>query len=184
MQLAGKILIAMPGMADPRFSRSVVLICAHSDDGAMGLVLNKPIRELNFHSFLEQIGIKPTPAEREIRIHFGGPVEQGRGFVLHSTDWTSGEATMIIPGGFSLTGTIDILEELAGGRGPESALVALGYAGWGEGQLESEIRRNDWLIADVTRDLAFRAEDDQKWAEALKVLGIDPIMLSGKAGHA
>lgn len=183
MQLAGKVLIAMPGMGDPRFARSVVLVCAHTEDSAMGLIVNKPARELTFTGLLDHLGIKGGTA-REIRVHFGGPVERGRGFVLHSPDWTGEDTTMEVPGGFRLTGTIDILEALARGDGPERALFALGYAGWGAGQIEDEILRNDWLIADAGPDLVFRAADPDKWVLALKGLGIDPINLSPAAGRA
>ncbi|MFE3838583.1 YqgE/AlgH family protein [Pseudogemmobacter sonorensis] len=205
MQLAGKVLIAMPGMEDPRFARSVVLVCAHSPESAMGLIVNKPRPDLTFASILGHLGLEPPPARgetageraadatgpgpvasgaREIRVHFGGPVERGRGFVLHSADWRGGEATMEVPGGFRLTGTLDVLEALASGEGPTRALLALGYAGWGPGQVESEILRNDWLISDVPPELIFLAPDAEKWTRALAVLGIDPITLSASAGRA
>lgn len=184
MQLAGKVLIAMPGMGDPRFAHSVVLLCAHDDESAMGLILNKPTEDLSFASLLGHLGIRPGPNGREIRVHIGGPVERGRGFVLHTPDWTGDTATMEVPGGFRVTGTLDILEALARGEGPESALLALGYAGWGPGQLEGEILRNDWLVADAPAELVFRAAPREKWALALKALGIDPISLSPAAGHA
>jgi putative transcriptional regulator len=147
MDLSGQILIAMPGMHDPRFERSVVLICAHSAEGAMGLIINKPLEELSFSGLLEQLNIPVAPLGRDIRVHFGGPVERGRGFVLHSPDWERGgaEGTMAVPGGLEMTATINVLEALASGGGPGKALLALGYSGWGPGQLEAEIARNDWL---------------------------------------
>lgn len=184
MELAGQILIAMPGMADPRFDRSVILICAHSQDGAMGLIVNKPVDDLKFRDLLEQLSIPRAPQGRDIRVHMGGPVDRGRGFVLHSTDWRADKSTQSVPGGYGMTATLDILEALAKGQGPENALLALGYSGWGPGQLESEIARNDWLTAAVPHGLIFGAEDSAKWAAALKAMGIDPLTLSAAAGRA
>jgi putative transcriptional regulator len=186
MDLAGQILIAMPGMADPRFDRSVVLICAHSDDGAMGLILNKPLEELSFSGLLQHLGITRAGDGRDIRVLFGGPVERGRGFVLHSPDWARGraEGTMVVPGGFEMTATTDILEALARGDGPGKALLALGYSGWGPGQLEAEIGRNDWLTSDPAEGLVFGADDRVKWSAALRGMGIDPLTLSASAGRA
>lgn len=184
MELAGQILIAMPGMADPRFDHSVILICAHSDEGAMGLIVNKPLEEMSFPRLLEQLSIPRAPKGRDIRVHLGGPVERGRGFVLHTTDWLAGKATLAVPGGYGMTTTLDILEALARGDGPESALLALGYSGWGPGQLEAEIARNDWLTATAPGGLVFGADDRAKWTAALASMGIDPLTLSAAAGRA
>jgi len=184
MELAGKLLIAMPGMGDMRFARSVILICAHSPESAMGLIVNRPSRELRFSGVVEHLGIAEGDPPREIRVHFGGPVERGRGFVLHSDDWAGDDASMEVPGGLRLTGTLDILQALVRGTGPESVLFALGYAGWGPGQLEGEIARNDWLVADAPPDLVFDVPDDEKWTRAMRALGIDPLMLSPFAGRA
>ncbi len=184
MDLSGKLLIAMPGMTDPRFQRSVILLCAHSDEGAMGLIVNKPAADLSFSGLLEHLGLAGRGGRRDIRVHFGGPVERGRGFVLHSDDWGEGEATMQVPGGLRMTATLDILEALAGGGGPARALLALGYSGWGAGQLEDEIGRNDWLVADARGDLVFSEQDPGKWAGALRSLGVDPVTLSPSAGRA
>ena len=184
MDLAGKILIAMPGMGDPRFERSVILICAHSADGAMGIILNKPAREMSFAGLLEHLNIPVAASGRDIRVHVGGPVERGRGFVLHSPDWRAGGGTMAVPGGFGMTATLDILEALAKGAGPEAALLALGYSGWGPGQLEAEIGRNDWLTAEPAAGLVFSADDGGKWSAALRGLGIDPVTLSASGGRA
>ena len=184
MDLGGKILIAMPGMADPRFDRSVILICAHSPEGAMGLIVNKPAPDLRLGNLLDQLSIPRAPEGRDIRVHFGGPVERGRGFVLHSTDYRAGTATMTVPGGFGMTATTDVLTALAQGQGPQAALLALGYSGWGPGQLEAEILRNDWLTAEAPADLVFSADDAAKWTGALKRMGIDPFTLSGSAGRA
>ena len=186
MQLAGQILIAMPDMADSRFERSVVLICAHSEEGAMGLIVNKPLDDLSFAGLLDQLQIPLSSQGRDIRVHYGGPVERGRGFVLHSTDWQGarGEGTMTVPGGLEMTATVGILEALARGQGPGRALLALGYAGWGPGQLESEIARNDWLTAPASEGLLFAADDRGKWSAALRGMGIDPLTLSAAAGRA
>ena len=140
--LDGKLLVAMPGMGDPRFEQAVILVCAHSEDGAMGFIVNKPAPNLDFPSLLEQLGIESGPPRRDIRIHFGGPVESGRGFVLHSGDYLSTNSTLQVNEVFGMTPTLDVLEEIAKGSGPSSALLALGYAGWGPGQLESEILSN------------------------------------------
>lgn len=184
-ELAGKILIAMPGLGDHRFAQSVILICAHGPDSAMGLIVNKPSTELGFPGLLGHLGINSGPQSREIRVHFGGPVERGRGFVLHSAEWQGAEpAGMDVPGGYRVTATLDILEALARGDGPEQALLALGYAGWGPGQLEDEIRRSDWLVADAPEELIFHAAAPQKWRLALQGLGVDPVMLSPTAGRA
>lgn len=182
--LCGKILIAMPGMGDPRFAQSVVLICAHSDEGAMGLIVNKPATDLSFAGLLEHLNIPSSPEGRDIRVHIGGPVERGRGFVLHSPDWMAGGATMEVKGGYGMTATLDILDALAKGHGPDSALLALGYSGWGPGQLEGEIRRNDWLTADAAADLVFSRDDGGKWSGALRRMGIDPVSLSSRGGRA
>ncbi|EEW25175.1 YqgE/AlgH family protein [Rhodobacter ferrooxidans] len=184
MQLGGSILIAMPGMGDPRFEKSVILICAHSPEGAMGLIVNKPLPDLSFAGLLEQLDIPRAPEGRDICAHFGGPVERGRGFVLHSPDYAGGASTMAVPGGFGMTATVDILQALARGAGPAQALLALGYAGWGPGQLESEILRNDWLTSGAEADLVFAADDGGKWGGALKHMGIDPLSLSATAGRA
>lgn len=181
--LTGKLLIAMPGMGDPRFEKSVILICAHSDSEAMGLIVNKPAPGLQFSELLAQLQI--TPGEHlEMRVHLGGPVEHGRGFVLHSQDYTSNGSTLPVPGGFGLTATLDILEDMARGFGPARALLALGYAGWGKGQLEREIAQNGWLTCDATTDLVFGTDDGGKWEAALRSLGIDPLTLSAVAGRA
>ena len=182
--LDGKLLIAMPGMGDPRFDKAVIFMCAHSDDGALGLIVNKPSPELQFSSLLKQLEIDTGPPQRDIRVHFGGPVEHGRGFVLHSGDYLSEASTLQVNDGFGMTATLDVLEDLARGDGPASALLALGYSGWGPGQLESEIRDNGWLTCDASPELVFGDDDDAKWMAALKSLGVDALMLSSEAGRA
>lgn len=184
MNLSGKLLIAMPGMGDPRFEHSVVFLCAHSGDGAMGLIVNKPARDLSFDKLADQLGIARTVRSREIRVHFGGPVEHSRGFVLHSGDYTGTGSTLKVDDRFGMTATIDILEAIAAGRGPSASLLALGYAGWGPGQLEAEILRNGWLTCDAAPDLVFADRNDDKWTRALGSLGVDPLTLSPAAGRA
>ena len=184
MDLAGKLLIAMPGMGDPRFAHAVILVCAHSPEGSMGLIVNKPAPDLNFDGLLDHLSILKRGHNRDIRVHFGGPVERSRGFVLHSRDYAGGQATMTVEGGYGMTATLDVLEALADGRGPMDALLALGYSGWGPGQLEAEIVRNDWLTADAASDLVFSTDDGGKWTAALRRMGIDPITLSSTAGRA
>ena len=184
MELGGKLLVAMPGMADPRFERSVILVCAHSAEGSMGLIINKPARDVDFASLLEQLGIPCGSSGRDIRVHMGGPVERSRGFVLHSADYTDSPAMMEVGRDFRMTATLDILEALAQGNGPNTALLALGYAGWGPGQLEAEILRNDWLTVDAVESLVFSPDDGGKWTGALRLMGIDPLTLSPTAGRA
>ncbi len=184
LDLSGKLLIAMPSMGDPRFEHSVILLCAYSDKGAMGLILNKPSAEIRMSDVLDQLEITPTDDAAEIIVHYGGPVETGRGFVLHSADYASSLNTLGVSETFSMTATLDILEEIARGNGPRHALMMLGYAGWGPGQLEDEIARNAWLTADAPSNLVFQVPAGQKWAAALESLGIDPLTLSATAGHA
>ncbi|MDO5604610.1 MAG: YqgE/AlgH family protein [Paracoccus sp. (in: a-proteobacteria)] len=182
-ELTGKILIAMPDMGDPRFARSVVLICAHSDEGAMGIVLNHPLHELSFGGLLEMLGIAPAGPVPGLPLRQGGPVEPGRGFVLHSARPVPQEDAMHVGSGLELTTTRDILIEIAEGNGPERAVLALGYAGWGPDQLDGEIRANGWLIGDMNPEYAFGPPDDV-WRRALAALGVDPLTLSGAAGRA
>lgn len=184
MNLCGSILISMPGMGDPRFEKSVILICAHSEEGAMGLIVNKPSPDLNFAGLLDHLDISHGPEGRDIRVLFGGPVERGRGFVLHSGDYHAPGGTLDVEGGFGMTATLDILQDLAQGGGPQQAMLALGYSGWGPGQLEGEIARNDWLTATPSKALIFDTDQGALWAAALRGMGIDPLTLSSAAGHA
>lgn len=184
LQLTGKMLIAMPGMPDPRFGQSVVMICAHSDEGAMGLIINKPTGDLTVHDLMEQLEIAPGPTVPRSPVHFGGPVEHARGFVLHGAGYRSNISTLEVPGGFAMTATLDILEDMAAGKGPAQALVALGYAGWGPGQLEGEIAQNGWLICEADPALVFDLPASDRWEGALKTLGISPLTLSSEAGRA
>jgi putative transcriptional regulator len=181
--LTGQLLIAMPGMSDERFARSVIYMCAHSPEGAMGLVLNQVLESLSFCDLLEQLEIEDVDQGKTIPVHFGGPVESGRGFVLHTADYSQ-EATLPVGGEMALTATMDILKAIAKGAGPRRSLLALGYAGWGPGQLESEIRANGWLQVPSDDDLVFGPDFSKKWERAIAKLGIDPSMLSDSAGHA
>lgn len=181
--LTGQLLIAMPQMADPRFAQTVIYICAHSDDGAMGLVINRQIDSISFPGLLKQLEIDAPGADDHIRVMFGGPVETGRGFVLHSPDYVQ-ESTLMIEGDLGLTATMDILKDIATGSGPKRSLLALGYAGWAPGQLDHEIQANGWLHAPANADLIFNEDIDSKWDRALATLGISSALLSGEAGHA
>jgi len=184
LSLQGKLLIAMPGMGDPRFEKSVVFMCAHSAGEAMGLIVNKPAGGLRFRDLLDQLKIAPGTDCADLKVHFGGPVEHARGFVLHSSDYASNSSTLRIDDRFGMTATLDVLEDMARGAGPERAMMMLGYAGWGPGQLEREIAQNGWLTAEAGEDLVFSPDDGGKWARALATLGIDPLLLSASAGHA
>lgn len=182
--LTGQLLIAMPNMPDSRFSRAVIYICAHTADGAMGLVINQHIPSVHFSELLEQLELLPENGEvPDLPLHFGGPVENGRGFVLHSSEYAC-DGSMQVNEDFTLTATIDILRDLAAGTGPEKSLLALGYAGWGPGQLDQEITANGWLSTWADADLVFDREIEKKWDDALHRIGISPLMLSMDAGHA
>lgn len=189
--LDGRLLIAMPVMGDPRFERSVIYMCAHSADGAMGIMVNRPAGSIDFPELLVQLNIidkddqikLPENAE-SMKVMRGGPVETGRGFVLHSSDFFIEKATLPIDDGICLTATVDILKAIAKGAGPKHAILALGYAGWGPGQLENEIQGNGWLHCDADADLVFGDDVDDKYIRALRKIGIDPGMLSNEAGHA
>lgn len=181
--LAGQLLVAMPGMRDPRFQKTVIYLCAHNPDGAMGLVINRALESLSFPDMLEQLEIDVSGVGERINVHFGGPVESGRGFVLHSQDYLQ-EATMVVDQDMALTATIDILKAIACGTGPRQSLLALGYAGWGPGQLDTEIKSNGWLNVAADDELVFGPNLDKKWDQAMSKIGIDPRMLSDQAGHA
>ena len=181
--LTGNLLLAMPQMQDERFIRSVVYICAHTSDGAMGLVINKIVDSVSFPELFDQLNINSESPNREIRVHFGGPVETGRGFVLHSADYVQ-DATLVINENVALTATIDILKSIADGKGPEKSILALGYAGWSPGQLDQEIQSNGWLSLPADNKLVFDNKPEKIWESAMGKIGIDFNMLSGQAGHA
>lgn len=181
--LSGQLLIAMPAMQDPRFAQSVIYLCAHSPEGAMGLVVNRPVENLTFDDLLKQLSIEPLPPARRIQVQAGGPVEQVRGFVLHTADWMQ-DGSLRVNEAMALTASIDVLREIAKGGGPRRGLLALGYAGWGPGQLDREISENAWLSVPPDEALIFGADFAAKWRGALAKLGIDPLLLSGAAGRA
>jgi putative transcriptional regulator len=189
--LDGQLLVAMPVMGDPRFERSVIYLCAHSSEGAMGIMVNRPAGSIDFPELLVQLNIinkadqikLPGDAE-SLQVLQGGPVDTGRGFVLHSSDFYIKDATLKIADGICLTATIDILKAIARGVGPKHAILALGYAGWGPGQLENEIQDNGWLHCDADPELIFGDDVEEKYSRALRKIGIDPGMLSNEAGHA
>jgi len=181
--MTGRLLIAMPGMRDERFANTVIYMCAHTEEGAMGLVLNQRLDSLSFGELMEQLEIKEEDVPEDVPVHFGGPVEAGRGFVLHTADYRQ-DATLDVEDGIALTATVDILKSIARGYGPRQSMLALGYAGWGPGQLDDEIRANGWLQAPGDLELVFDTDLDTKWERAIFKLGIDPRMLSGEAGHA
>ena len=189
--LDGQLLIAMPIMEDERFARSVIYVCAHSADGAMGIIVNRPAGSIDFPQLLRQLDIVDDAAPIElsddgetVKILRGGPVETSRGFVLHSSDYSIQDATLPIDGGICLTATLDILKAIAQGTGPRQAILALGYAGWAPGQLESEIQHNGWLHCPADPDLIFGRDMDDKYERALHKIGIVLAMLSNSAGHA
>ncbi|MBN9431293.1 MAG: YqgE/AlgH family protein [Bosea sp.] len=189
--LDGQFLVAMPGMLDERFARSVIYLCAHSEEGAMGIVVNQAVPQISFSDLLVQLDIIPEGPEIRLPraasrmiVQRGGPVETGRGFVLHSADYFADNSTLPIDENICLTATLDVLKAIASGSGPESAMLALGYAGWGAGQLEEEIQANGWLSLKGDAELIFDTDLDGKYTRALAMMGVDPAMLSGEAGHA
>ena len=184
LDFTGKMLIAMPGMGDPRFEHSVVYMCAHSDDGAMGLIVNKPATDIGFADLLEQLGIPVGEGLRDIRVHFGGPVEHGRGFVLHSADYEAETGTMKVDDQVAMTATIEVLEQIAKGEGPASSMLALGYAGWEVGQLEREMRDNAWISLPLDEEILFQMPFEDRWHAVWRQLGVDIGRMSHIAGHA
>lgn len=181
--LTGQLLVAMPSMQDKRFTRTVICMCAHSDDGAMGLVLNRPLPKLQFDDLLKQLGVSPVPSARSIRMLAGGPVENGRGFVLHSGEWAT-DGTLPVNRETRLTASIEVLKAIAAGEGPRDCVLALGYAGWGPGQIEDEIAANAWLTVPADPVLLYGTDPDKAWGEALARLKVNPLALSSVAGRA
>ncbi|MGI9352626.1 MAG: YqgE/AlgH family protein [Rhizobiaceae bacterium] len=188
--LCGKLLIAMPGMGDSRFERSVVYVCAHSHEGAMGFIVNRTMESPTIPEFLEQLEIITTDEKTSIpgklsadSMHVGGPVEPGRGFVLHSPDYESA-STVEVRNDVCLTATLEILRAIATGKGPKKAILALGYAGWASGQLEDEISSNGWLTVDSTEEILFECGNSEKYRKSLQLLGVDENLLSSDSGHA
>ena len=184
MSLTGQLLLAMPQMLDERFARSVVYVCAHSGEaGAMGLVINKLLGSLTMDELFAQLDISPSGGGGSRPVHYGGPVESGRGFVLHTADYNE-DATLVVDDNIALTATLDVLRAIGQGRGPRRSLFALGYAGWAPGQLDAEIQANGWLSVPADDAIIFDPDHDQKWQRAMAKLGVDLTMLSSEAGHA
>ena len=192
--LDGQLLIAMPRMTDRRFRRSVIYLCAHSHEGAMGLIVNQQVDDIDFGALLERLGMPEDDSKLTVDnlnediaampVHRGGPVETGRGFVLHSSDYFVDDSTLPIRDGLCLTATLEILRAIAAGKGPDRMLLALGYAGWSPGQLESEIQANGWLHCPADPDIIFEEDNEAKYDRALAKIGIDPSHLVADAGHA
>ncbi len=189
--LVGQFLIAMPGMTDKRFARTVIYMCVHSDDTAMGIIVNKLADKITFSELLEHLELETLPAGdgemhelADMGVHFGGPVEPGRGFVLHTPDYQTKDRTLEVEPTVCLTATVDILTAIAQGKGPARSLLALGYAGWAGGQLEAEIRANGWLHSSADIDIIFDPVLETKYERALLALGVDPGHLVSQAGHA
>jgi putative transcriptional regulator len=182
--LTGQLLIAMPTMNTAHFSQTVIYLCAHTSEGAMGIVLNRPLASPSFDDLLTQLDVLPVPPMRRIELFRGGPVDAGRGFVLHTADWT-GDGSLQVDGRVALTASLEVLKAIADGGGPAQGLLALGYAAWGPGQLDQEMQENVWLSAPANSvDLLFDREHDTKWRRAMAILRVDPLLLSGVAGHA
>jgi len=182
--LIGRLLVAMPGIEDPRFERTVLYLCAHDEDQAMGLAVNRPVEGLTVFELLERLGVKSEIQAPSDLVLLGGPLERERGFVLHTDDFTSPESTLAIADGLGLTATRDVLDAMASAKRPRKAMLALGYAGWGPGQLEQELRDNVWLICDADEGLLFDEDHEHKWTRALAKLGITADHLSATAGRA
>ncbi len=183
--LSGRLLIAMPGIGDPRFERALIFVCAHSDEHAMGLTVNRPLDGLNVPELLERLGVKGETAVADQPVLAGGPVERERGFVLHTDDFATADSTLPVSDGLALTATREILEAMSdANRRPRYAVLALGYAGWGAGQLEDELKENVWLTCDPDEELLFGSDHDAKWARALEKLGVDAAKLSALSGRA
>jgi putative transcriptional regulator len=183
-QLVGKMLIAMPGMGDTRFDQSVIYLCEHSAEGAMGLIVNKPAAGVVLGDVLGQLNIEVGTKFHKMRVHTGGPVETSRGFVLHTRDFQSDLNSLNLDDDFAMTGTMDVLEAMGQARGPMRSQLMLGYSGWSSGQLEEEIRQNGWLICEASQELVFDTDDCEKWSKALASIGVSPLTLSASAGRA
>ncbi|RED15490.1 YqgE/AlgH family protein [Parasphingopyxis lamellibrachiae] len=179
---SGQFLLALPGMGDPRFDRAVIAMCAHDEQGALGIGIGTTIANVGFHTLLQQLDIEPGEAP-DAPVHLGGPVEPQRGFILHSLDW-GGDDSVQVGDKWALTGTLDILRAIAAGKGPEQWLSALGYAGWSAGQLDEEMTRHGWFTAEGDNAILFETEAEDRWAESYRKAGVDPALLAHDAGHA
>lgn len=181
--LTGQLLLSMPGMGDPRFERATIAMCMHDEGGALGLMVNRVHDRLSVRQLMEQLEIDPGQTPEDAFVHSGGPVEPARGFVLHSLDYAS-ESTLRVADAWGLTATLDILRDIAAGVGPAKWLMALGYSGWGEGQLDAELARHGWLSAAGDGAIVFDTPLEQRWPRAYAAIGIDPVRLSPQAGNA
>ena len=181
--LTGQLLVAMPAMQDPRFEKSVIYMCIHNADGAMGLIVNRALESLSFRDFLSQLELDVDEPAADIAVQYGGPVESGRGFVLHTLEYEQ-DGTIVVDQKVGLTATVEVLRDIAGDSGPSRAILALGYAGWGPGQLDDEIQQNAWLNVPADDGLMFDADIDSRWERAIAKIGIDVSLLSGDHGHA
>ncbi len=181
--LTGKLLVSMPFLEDSRFSYSVIFVCGHDSQGAIGLVINKILPDLTFKDLLNQLNIDHMPSSSDLIVHYGGPIDLSRGFVLHSSDYHI-DTTIEVGDCFSITSTLEILRALARGTGPEKYLICLGYTGWSAGQLEQELQNNGWLVVEPTEELVFDPYLETKWRSSLAALGVDPAVLSLESGHA
>ena len=181
--LTGQILIASPFMEDARFIHSVIYLCGHDENGAMGFILNKPISSVKFHDLLDQLHIPHTKEYEAFPVLYGGPMEAGRGFVLHSTEYHH-PATVKINHDFSITATLEILKEIASTHGPKNSLLALGYTGWNKGQLEKELQENQWFVVKGSKQLVYDTAIDGMWNKAYESLGVDPHILVNEGGRA
>lgn len=182
--LTGKFLIAMPNMVDSRFKQAVIYICSHNAEGTMGLIINKTAINFNLSDLIKQLTLPAKIKPKAFPINIGGPVEPYRGFILHTLDYVNEENTVKVDQILGMTSTLDILEDIASSKGPETFLVALGYSGWGAGQLELEIKNNGWLVSDANSEIVFNNNNSKKWGEALRILGVNPILLSASGGNA
>ena len=184
IDLDGKLLIAMPGIGDQNFDKSVIYMCSHSEDGAMGIIVNKPSIDLKFSDLFKQLSIAPVGLISSETVHIGGPVEHGRGFILHSSDYVAKDSSLNVTDRISMTASLEILEDISKGKGPSNYLLSLGYSGWGPGQLEAEIQANGWLICETPDEFLFTIHDEEKWDVALRAIGIESGMLSTMGGTA
>jgi putative transcriptional regulator len=182
-QLTGQLLIAMPAMNTPHFAQAVIYMCAHTPEGAMGIVVNRPLASPSFGDLLHQLDVTPSPPARQLDLFRGGPVDAARGFMLHTADWT-GDGSLMVDREMALTASLDVLKAVADGGGPRQGFLALGYAGWGPGQLDREMTENAWLSAPARMDIVFGPDHQTKWQRAMAILKVNPIMLSGEMGHA
>lgn len=180
--LSGQLLLAMPGIGDPRFERAVIAMCSHDEEGALGIGLGRIVPRIGFHDLLEQLGIDPGQAP-DAPVHVGGPVEPQRGFVLHSRDW-GGQGSIDVAGRWALSGTLDVLKAIAEGKGPTRWVAALGYAGWGAGQLEEELCGNGWFVVPGSEHLLYECDVEHRWGEGFTAAGIDVRLLTADYGTA